>query len=193
MLDVHKLMSIFAGSLCMAVGIHCFLMPHLILDGGLIGIALLLNYVWGFRVGLVMFVCSLLLFICLMRNYRQMVLDSLLGMIISAWTIDFFAPLQYVFSYHINLSPLSSAILGGLLVGLGFGLMLKCDITTGGTDLIAHLLSKRLACPTGVILVLMDIVIVLLGGLLISLETMLYSLLTVCAGGLATSAWMMRS
>jgi uncharacterized membrane-anchored protein YitT (DUF2179 family) len=189
MLNIRKLMWIVLGSIWMAIGIHFFLMPHLILDGGLIGVALMLNYLGGFRVGFMMLCSSILLFICLFHWHRQMVTRSFLAMIISTWIIDLFAPLQYVFSYYVSLSAFTSSWIGGICLGIGFGLMLRSEITTGGTDLIAYLISKRIACNAGYILVIIDIAIIALGGLFISIETFMYSLITVCVGGLTTSLW----
>ena len=93
MLNIRKLMWIVLGSIWMAIGIHFFLMPHLILDGGLIGIALMMNYIWGFRVGMMMLCCSLLLFVCLFRWHKRMVTHSFFAMFVSTWIIDLCAPL----------------------------------------------------------------------------------------------------
>ncbi len=186
MLGIHKYLVIIIGSFFLAIGIHLFLMPHLILDGGLIGIALMINYLYGMRIGLVILLCSLPLFVCMWRFDREMVWDSMIGMMVSSFMIDVCAPFQYVFIYYVSLTALTSSLIGGLLLGLGFGLMLRYDTSTGGIDLLAQFLAKKMGWNMGIMILLSDAIIIGLGGILISLETLYYSLITIASGGFTT-------
>lgn len=49
---LKKGMIIVVGSIFLSLGINLFLIPYEILDGGIIGIGLILNYIWGLKVGL---------------------------------------------------------------------------------------------------------------------------------------------
>lgn len=48
-------MAVLIGSLLLSIGINGFLVPHHILDGGVTGLALILDYYFGFPPGLAMF------------------------------------------------------------------------------------------------------------------------------------------
>ncbi|QGQ93770.1 hypothetical protein EHS13_02035 [Paenibacillus psychroresistens] len=192
MLVIPKIFAIILGSIFIAVGINFFLVPFQVLDGGMIGISLILNYIWETRIGLMIMILSLPIFIYAFCFHREYFFESISGMLVSAFMIDLFAPFQYYFIYYIELTAYTSAVLGGALVGIGLGLMLRFKTSTGGTDLIAQLLTNWIPINVGVLIFIMDFMIIGLGGLLISLETFYYSALTIAAGGVTTSLLNMK-
>jgi uncharacterized membrane-anchored protein YitT (DUF2179 family) len=192
MLHAKKCIIIIIGSSCLALGIHLFLMPHLILDGGIIGIALMMNYLFGIRVGSIILLFSLPFFFMIWHSHRLLVMDSLLGLLISTILIDLLAPLQYLFIYYVSISALWSSLIGGLIMGFGFGLMLRYKTSTGGIDLFAHLLATKYKWNSGLVMFMIDVIIIGCGGLLISLDTLVYSMVTVASGGIVTG-WMTKS
>jgi uncharacterized membrane-anchored protein YitT (DUF2179 family) len=187
MLQVPKLMAIVVGSIFIAMGINFFLVPFQVLDGGMIGISLILNYIWGTQIGLVIMILSLPIFIYSYGFRREYFYESISGMLVSAFLIDVLAPYQYYFLYYIELTSFTSSVLGGALVGIGIGLMLKYKTSTGGTDLLAQFLSKWIPLNLGLLIFIMDGMIIGIGGLLISVETFYNSILTITAGGITTS------
>jgi uncharacterized membrane-anchored protein YitT (DUF2179 family) len=191
--SISKLIIIVAGSLLIAVGIDFFLVPFKVLDGGVIGVALIINYLFKFPVGLVIIIVSIPVMVMTWFHFRSLFYNSLLGMLISCFLIDSLVPFQYYFLYYVELTPFSSSVLGGFAVGTGIGLMLRHDTSTGGTDLLAHFLSKYIALNVGVIVFLIDAVIISLGGLLLSSETFFLSIWTISAGGIATSICTMHN
>lgn len=182
-----KIAALIAGSLLIAVGVNCFLMPFKVLDGGIIGIALIMNYVFKAQVGLMIIFCSIPIFALAWIYCRELVYNSLHGMLLSSYLIDLLEPFHYYFLYYVKLTPLISAVIGGLIVGAGIGIMLRYDTSTGGTDLLAQFLSRYVALNVGIIILLMDTVIVSFGGLLLSAETFVLSVITITVGGLATT------
>jgi uncharacterized membrane-anchored protein YitT (DUF2179 family) len=189
---VPKLIAIVLGSLFIAVGINFFLVPFQVLDGGMIGISLILNYIWHTKIGLMIMILSLPIFMYAFRYHREYFFESISGLLVSAFMIDLLAPFQYYFIYYIELTSYTSAVLGGALVGIGIGLMLRYKTSTGGTDLLAQLLTKWIPINVGLLIFIMDVMIIGLGGLLISLETFFYSALTIAAGGITTSLLTMK-
>jgi uncharacterized membrane-anchored protein YitT (DUF2179 family) len=49
---LKKSMIIVVGSILLSLGINLFLAPYEVLDGGIIGIGLILYYVWALKAGL---------------------------------------------------------------------------------------------------------------------------------------------
>lgn len=177
---------ILLGSLLIAVGTNFFLVPYKILDGGIIGISLIINYMSGVKIGLAIVLCSVPIFLLAWLKERDIFYSSVLGMLTSSLLIELLGPLQYYFLYYIELGSISSAILGGFLMGSGFGLMLRYKASTGGTDLLAKFMKRYIPLNVGVIIFMTDFVIIGAGGLLISKETFLHSILTIFSGGVAT-------
>jgi uncharacterized membrane-anchored protein YitT (DUF2179 family) len=187
MLTFRKFTAIVVGSILIAVGINFFLVPHRVLDGGIIGISLIINYLFDAKIGLVIIGCSIPIFTLAWFHNRPIFYNSLTGMIVSSLFIDFLAPFQYHFLYYIELTSISSSIIGGFIAGTGFGIMLRYETSTGGIDLLAQFLTKYVSINVGIILFAMDALIIGVGVLLLSGDTLLLSVLTIIAGGVATS------
>lgn len=177
---------ILLSSLLIAAGTNFFLVPYKILDGGIIGIALIINYISGTKIGLAIVLCSLPVFLLAWIKERDIFYSSVLGLMVSSFLIELLGPLQYYFLYYVELGSISSAIIGGFLMGSGLGLMLRFNASTGGTDLLAKFMKRYIPLNVGVIIFLTDMLIIGAGGLLISKETFFHSILTILSGGVAT-------
>lgn len=184
---VKKAIAIFAGSISLAIGINLFLFPNELLDGGMIGIGLIANYLWGFEAGLTIIFCSIPIFVVAWFRYRPYFYNSIHGLLVSSLFIDVLSPLRNVKLSDFLQSPLESSIIGGLLVGIGIGTMLKFETSTGGTDLLALFISEIVRMNVGVVILLIDALVVTIGGLLLSPETLLLSLITIFVVGISTS------
>lgn len=180
---LKKGMIIVVGSIFLSIGINLFLIPYEILDGGIIGIGLILNYVWGLKVGLMIMFLSIPIFIIAWFSYRDYFYNSLHGMVISAFFIDILKPMDSL----LRIEAIYSSILGGILVGLGIGLMLRFKTSTGGTDLIAQFLSDRTGINVGILIFIIDSIVILCGALLLSSDTLFLSTITILVVGLTTS------
>ena len=122
MIDIiEKAAAILLGSVLLGIGINGFLVPHHLLDGGTTGIALILHYYFGFPTGLVMFLLSIPLCIYAWVYEKQLFYRSFFGLILSSTMIDLFAPIRNNFLLPIFLSSL----IGGTIIGIGLGLMLR--------------------------------------------------------------------
>jgi Uncharacterized conserved protein len=170
-----------------AAGIDFFLMPIKVLDGGIIGIALIANYLFEVRVGLFLFLCSIPAFIYAWFNNRTIFFYSLYGMLFLSYFIDILEPYMYHFRYEYRMNPFTSSVFGGLLIGIGFGILLRYDTSTGGLDLVAKIMTDKRRMNVGVFLWILDAFIVSIGGILFSADTFFLSVATVSAGGIATS------
>ncbi|MET0959414.1 MAG: YitT family protein [Psychrobacillus psychrotolerans] len=180
---IKKGLVILVGSVFIALGINLFLIPYKVLDGGIIGIALILNYLWALKPGLMIILFSIPVFIFAWFNYREYFYNSLHGMIISSFLIDILQPLIG----FIHIEAIYSSILGGVFVGAGIGLMLRFKTSTGGTDLVAQLLSVKTGVNVGILIFIIDSIVVLCGGLLLSVDTLLLSIITIFFVGVTTS------
>jgi uncharacterized membrane-anchored protein YitT (DUF2179 family) len=182
-----KVLVILTGSAILAFGINCFLAPFKVMDGGIIGIGLILNYLWGVKAGFTILLLSVPIFALAWFRYRNYFYNSVNGMLVSSFFIDFMQPLQFKFLTYVQLSPLMSSIFGGILVGLGIGMMLRFETSMDGIDLLAQLLATVFPINVGVLIFMIDVIIISLGGFLISAETFLLSLITITAMGLTIS------
>lgn len=178
-----KVAAMFTGSILVGIAINGFLVPHHLLDGGIVGIALILHYYFEFRTGLWTAMLSLPLSIYAWFNDRKQFYGSFQGMIVTAFFIDVLAPLEYQFPLPIWLS----SVLGGAISGVGVGLMLRYKTSTGGTDLLAYFIAKATPLNIGLLIFMIDGIIVLMGYPTLGLESLLFSTLTILIAGSVAS------
>lgn len=163
------------GCISMSIGINAFLKPHTIAPGGLSGLSLLINKVTGIQVSVAMMIIGVPLVLMAFRTLGlKNSLKTLFGTVLFSAIIQLTDPLSRM---HFTEDLILSAISGGLLVGIGLGIMFRSDASTGGTDLIALILSKKFPnFKVTNLLSGLDGTIVIASGIVNnSLETALYS------------------
>ncbi|SOB99710.1 uncharacterised 5xTM membrane YitT family protein [Ureibacillus xyleni] len=180
---IKKSIAIILGSIFLAIGINAFLTPYEILDGGIIGLSLILFYLFHLKIGLMIILLSIPIFILAWFKYRHFFYNSLHGLLISSVIIDIFKPFRNLF----RLDPMLSAIIGGVFVGLGIGMMLRYETSTGGTDLLAQFISDKTKINVGILIFFIDAIVIMLGGIILSSETLVLSIVTILCVGITTS------
>ena len=171
----------FIGLLMMAIGIGSFLLPCKLSSGGFTGIGTILYYLFGISVGTVNLVLNLPLFIFAYRKLgKKFLLNLVIGTSLLSFFIDYFQTQIQVVS-----DPFLSAVYGGIFVGIGTAMILKNNMSTGGTDLIIVL--TKLFSPSfeaGKILTMVDTIIVGLNMVFLrQIDIGLYSALAIFISG----------
>ncbi|MBK3494216.1 YitT family protein [Viridibacillus sp. YIM B01967] len=182
---LKKSMIVIAGSILVSLGINLFLAPYEVLDGGIIGLGLISNYLWGLKVGFIIILLSIPIFIIAWLHYRDYFYNSLHGLIVSSFFIDILESVDFV----VHIDAVYSSILGGILIGLGDGLMLRFKTSTGGTDLIAQFISDKTGINVGSLILFIDSIVILFGGFILSFDTLFLSIITVLVIGMTISVF----
>jgi uncharacterized membrane-anchored protein YitT (DUF2179 family) len=168
-----NLLLISAGSVLVAVAVNGLLIPHRFLAGGFTGLALVLHYLfpWLPSVSALYLMLNVPVFIMGWRMVgRRFLFYSLAGALILSMTLELvtwsFPPLDRVMA----------ALLAGIIIGVGMGLILRSLGSTGGTDILAVILVKRFSIRLGNTFLAFNAAILIAGGLAFSLEGALYTL-----------------
>ncbi len=172
---------IVLGCLLGAASYPLFLTPNHIAPGGLTGIAMVFNYLFGAPVGTVSLLMNVPLFLI---GYRAMgrvfVFRSLIAAVLFSLMIDLL-PLPAA-----TMDPLLGAVFGGVLLGIALGLIMRGGATTGGTDMAARMLHQKFQhISVGTILFAIDCISVFMAGVSIEVEYALYSLICIYVSGKA--------
>ncbi|QFF98831.1 hypothetical protein PB01_08285 [Psychrobacillus glaciei] len=181
-----KTLIILLASILVAVGINFFLVPFHLLDGGGIGLGLIIHYLLDVKVGLAIICISAPIFLVAWTNYRSFFYNGIHGLLISSLIIDFLYPL-HILGKQIVPNGIIGAICGGILVGFGIGLMLQLDTTICGTDLLAQMISDLLKVNPGLCIFFMDIFVVIVGSIIVDTVSLFNSCITVFSVGITTS------
>ncbi|WP_077211052.1 YitT family protein [Bacillus dakarensis] len=184
----QKILAIIIGSAVLGIGVNGFIVPHHLLDGGLIGISLIFHYYYHFPTGLTMIFLSIPLYILSWFFNKRYFYYSIHGLLVSSFLIDVLSFLRHQFTLNI----LPSAIIGGILIGCGIGIMLRYETSTGGTDLLAQILSKMVSINVGLLIFMIDGIVILLGLKVVGLEKFLYSFITIIFVGIMTYLTVIR-
>ena len=159
-----------------AAAYPAFLTPAHIAPGGLTGITTVLNYLYpAIPVGITSLVLNIPLFL---TGYRYMgrvfAFRSLCATVLFSVLIDMI-PLP-----ALTEDPLLAALFGGLVLGLGLGMILRAGATTGGTDMAARMLHRKIQhISVGTILFAIDCISVLMSCVAIRPERALYAMLCI--------------
>lgn len=178
-----KLVVIGFSSLFIGIGINAFIVPLHLINGGIFGISLLLKYLFGFKLGHMIILLNTPIYLIALMYDKSYFISGLLGMFITSIVIDLLLPLNGI--VHLPIIP--SAILGGILIGLGVGLLLRNNISPGGIDLLALLLSKWYSINPGFVILFIDAIIVVSGVALLHNIRLAYSILIIISAGLLIS------
>ncbi|MCI1665691.1 MAG: YitT family protein [Atopobiaceae bacterium] len=177
---------ICVGSLIYALGVDCFEVPNGLAAGGVTGLATVFYALAGQQgiylpVGMQTLAMNMLLMIPVVRSGGlRYASRTIAGIVASAAFTDLLAPVVPVLGSG---DLLLSALWGGLVCGFGLGLVFRSGGNTGGTDIIAQLLSKRTAWPVGTLSMLCDVIVVGVSIPVFSLENALYATIAMFVTG----------
>ena len=169
------------GSFILAAGFVYFIDPHKIVPGGVYGIGIVVKNITadimgggikipffkepifrdGLGIGFVGLVLNIPLTIIGIKILGpRFGIKTIVGFILSAIFIDY---LDAGFNGALVDDVLLSCVFGGVLIGFGLGLIFKSRATSGGSDIIAMILAKYTSMSLGLLLIIVDSIIVLVG------------------------------
>ena len=148
------------GSLLVALGYNFFIMPHKIVPGGVFGFSIVLNQLISVPVGTIALCINIPLLAWGIKVLGgKFGVKTILAMLLGSAFIDGFT---YFFGNPIITKDLLvSSMFGGGIIGLGIALVVSGGATTGGTDIIARILSKWFSVSIGQMFIAIDGLIVL--------------------------------
>ncbi|MFR9070455.1 YitT family protein [Paraclostridium tenue] len=163
------------GCIFMSIGINMFLKPYTIAPGGLSGLSVVLGKLTGLPISVVMLGIGipLVIFSIKILGIKDSI-KTLIGMSIFSAILSLTSKLS---NTHVTEDVLLCSVSGALCLGVGLGIVLKMDASTGGTDLIALMLNKIFPnIPLSKFMIMLDGMVVISAGLASkNLETALYS------------------
>lgn len=172
---IFSYLQIMIGCILAGAAYPLFLTPGNIAPGGLTGIAMVINYLFHWPVGTVTLILNVPLFIFGWKFMgKRFVLRTLIATVLFSLLIDLL-PLK-----PLTEDPLLSAVFGGVLLGIGLGLILRGEATTGGTDMLARMIHRSVpAISTGMFLMALDCAVVVVAAVAIGVTKALYAIICI--------------
>ncbi|QDF28014.1 YitT family protein [Halarcobacter anaerophilus] len=144
------------GSIFLAFATVCFLNPNSLITGGGIGLAQLCYALFpSITLGIWIAIISIPLILIGMKFFgKGFVVKTLISIALISFFTDFLKEVIKV-PAATNETTLA-AVFGGLLVGLGVGLTMLGKSSTGGTSIVAEIISAKTRFKTSQILLMID-------------------------------------
>ncbi len=132
-------LTVLLSSLLFGLGMNMFLIPSRIVSGGFSGLALVLNIMINVPVGITVILLNLPF---LYMNSRVFGLSyikrAMAGVLLCGFFTQIFTGVEAVSDNRVM-----NALIGGAVVGCAMGVMFSVGYTTGGTDLVASLITEK--------------------------------------------------
>ena len=173
------------GTLLQAFAIRLFLVPGHLVNGGISGLAQLINYYTNFPIGVMILIGNIPL---LVLGWRH--LGGTRFAIRTAYavaTVSIFTDLLVLFLPKEGLSNdlVLNTLYGGVLSGIGYGLVYRGHGTSGGTDILVKVINNWRSIPISQSYLITDSLIMFLGGLTYSWRNALYAIIMLFISGIA--------
>jgi len=168
-----KYLFLFIGSILAAVGLEIFLIPNNIIDGGVVGISIMLSYLSHYPLGLFVFFLNIP-FLILGYNHigKTFVISTLFSISsLSIW-VTVLRPIP-----GLTEDLLLAAVFGGITLGIGVGLIIRYGGSLDGTEIIAIILDKKTGFSVGEIVMFFNLFILSSAGLVFGWDKAMYSLI----------------
>ena len=150
-----------SGSILYAAGIYTFAGNAGFAPGGVSGLALIMDHLWGIPVGTMTLLLNIPLVVISYRAVgKRLLYKSAVTMVISSLLLDLVFPLFPMYSGD----RLIASVCSGAFLGAGMALFYLRGSSSGGIDFLAFTIKKKKPHMTiGVITMLIDLVVILLG------------------------------
>lgn len=170
---VRRALFIILGSSLMGVGLEIFLVPNQIIDGGIVGISIILSHLTGLKLGIFLFILNLPF---LILGYKQIgktfAISTLLGVTVMSIVTSVLHPVP-----ELTEDPLLAAVFGGIILGIGVGMVIRYGGSLDGTEIIAIVFNKRLPLSVGETVMFFNIFILGSAGFIFGWDRAMYSLI----------------
>jgi uncharacterized membrane-anchored protein YitT (DUF2179 family) len=161
------------GALLVAVGLEIFLVPNHIIDGGVVGLAIMGAYLSKWPVGLFLVLLNLPF---LWLGYKQIGKTFAFSTLYAVAVMSLFVSLLHPVP-GMTQDLLLAAVFGGVLVGAGVGLIIRNGGSLDGTEIVAIVISPKIPFSVGEVVMGFNFFILGSAGFVFGWDHAMYSLI----------------
>ena len=183
--SIKDFLLIILGGLLQALALRTFLVPSLLVSGGISGLAQIFHYLWNLPIGVVTLLGNIPLFIIGWRflGGPRFAVRTILAVFSYTVIVDILVELTG--TAPITDGFLLNSLFGGILLGVGLGLVYLGQGTSGGTDILGRILNRRFGMSISLAYMVTDSFAVILAGFFFGWDRALYGLIMIYLSGVA--------
>lgn len=183
---MRDLPAIMLGCAIAAFATDVFVIPNGLAAGGLTGLATIIAEL-GRRAGIslpvgiqTIVMNALLLLVVVRSGGLKYVVQTVTGFVLFGFFTDLFAP----FVLHLQHEDIMlSALWGGIVSGIGYGLVFRCGANTGGSDTIGQIIARKSSLAVGATVMAIDVAVCAASAPVFSVANALYAALSMVLMG----------
>lgn len=167
-------LALMIGSVIAAYSLQMFLIPNTILDGGVVGISIIISKLLKISLSILVLILNIpFIYIGYKNMGKTFLFRTVFSMIIFALFLSVFQNFRGV-THEILLA----IVFGGVLLGVGVGIIIRFGGCIDGTESVALVISKKTSLSVGQVVMFFNLIIFLIAGFIFGIDRALYSLLT---------------
>ena len=167
------ILMIILGALIAAFAVEEFLVPNTILDGGVVGVSIMINALSGIPLGILTFLINLpFLIFGFFKIGKRFIIHSGVGMFSFSVFVGIFE--KWI---EVTQVDLLAVVFGGVILGIGVGLVIRSGGCLDGTETVAIILNRKYKWQVGQTVLIFNVVIYTIAGLLFGWDRAMFSLL----------------
>ena len=152
------------GIIIYVMGWVVFLIPNNLVGGGVTGIGTIIQYATGFNVGYTFFIINgillIIAFFIMGSGFGGKTIMAIILASIGLRILPEMVPDTIIQAIALDNGKLMCTLIGAMMAGLGIGIAMSQGGSTGGTDIIALIVSKYRNVSPGRMILVIDVVII---------------------------------
>lgn len=170
--------TIILGNVFVAFAVSTLVLENQLISGGVTGLGIVTNHYTGINISLIVGIINVLLFLLgLFFIGKKFALSTLISTFAFPVLLEFFNTNAIFHNYCQD--TLLAVVLAGCIVGIGVGLMIRSDASSGGMDIIAIILNRKLGIPVFIMVNVFDFIILCMQATFSNPTKILYSIVLV--------------
>lgn len=173
---IRRIILIIIGAAIAGYALEAVLIPNAIIDGGITGVSIMGNHLFGVPLGVLLFVLNLpFIYLGYKQVGKTFALYSIIGIAALSISTMIISGIEPILTEKDELLVVLS---GGVMLGVGVGTVLRSGGALDGTDVLAVLISSKVPFSVGDIILFINVFIFTAAGFVFGLESALYSVTT---------------
>lgn len=166
-----RVLGLAFGALIYTIGLDVFLVPNQVIDGGVVGLALMAAQLTGVSFSVFIVLLNIPFFVLGYKKIGALftILSLFSVVCLSGWS-------KFVHYAPVTSDPFLSTIYGGIIIGLGVGLIIRWGGSLDGTEILAIIADKKTPFSVGEIIMFFNLFILGSSGFVFSWDSAMYSL-----------------
>lgn len=189
--DILDVLMVIAGTIIMGFAFNIFLIPNNISMGGFSGLSAVIGTFLSkihinIKTSFIYLILNIFLYVFAYKTLgKRYAIFSLIGILSYSVSMEITALIKI----PAQTDMLICTLYGGIIWGLGTGIVVRYNASTGGTDMLATIIRRKTQkLSTGNIILIADIVVLALNVIAYGVDSLLYSILVLFLSTMVTDA-----